>query len=476
MMTEVQPKFRFERKNVCKECFSHSAHCPDAHTCDPIRQKLRSYGGIRFTADGFDCALPVTIDSHSACSFSCSYCFSKSLMGHRESVKENAVGQTSLNMLEGIFSGRTKGRSEQFRTALKYDNRNAKGYPCAVQLGGVCDPGDNIERNQGWLLKFMDLAIKYEQPVRMSSKGNIFLEREYLDKFAERPDLFWVAFSIITPDDKLLPLIDRGCPIPSERIEAMNALAGVGVTTSLRFRPMLPGLSDRTPSYDQAYAVLIERAAEAGAKAISYEAGFVPGMMTKDMKSEWDGIEKITGIPIRSIYKRFGKMQACTRPSYKWTEGIMHAVRDEARKHHMWIGVSDPVWKQLGEHGCCCGIPKDHPVFGNWQRESATNQLLEARDTGKEIHCRDIVPKWAEQVGEEGMICYPAGPHVRHDGNHKMWSHTLREVWNTIDKERSPMNYFQGCLEPIGLDEDKDIVYRYVGLKRHYKKAPYWSV
>ena len=154
----------------------------------------------------------------------------------------------------------------------------------------------------------------------------------------------------------------------------------------------------------------------------------------------------------------------------------MHAIKDEAVKHNMWVGVSDPVYKQLGEHGCCCGIPKDHPVFGNWQRESATNQLLEAKETGKEIHATDIIPPWAYVVGEEEMICYPAGPDARHNGAHKMWSDTLREVWNNIDMERSPMNYFQGALQPVGLDEKNDIVYKYVGLERTYKKAPYWSV
>ena len=35
-----------------------------------------TYGGIRFTADAMDCALPIAIDSHSGCSYNCLYCFS----------------------------------------------------------------------------------------------------------------------------------------------------------------------------------------------------------------------------------------------------------------------------------------------------------------------------------------------------------------------------------------------------------------
>ena len=476
-MAISEEELRCKTVNTCKECFQTSAHCQDGHSCDIIRKKLRGYAGIRFTADGFDCALPVTIDSHSACSFSCAYCFSDNLMGHRESTqKSSGIGQTSLGMLENIFKGSPSKTGDLFRLALKYDNRNKQGYPCPVQLGGVCDPCDNIERNQGWLLKFMKIAIKYEQPVRMSTKGNIFLQDEYLNVMKERPELFWVAFSIITPDDELLPKIDKQAPVPSERIECMRKLAGIGVHTSLRFRPVMPGISDKTPHYDHAHEVLIDQCAEAGTKAVSYEVVFVPGGMTQEMNDKWEAIEKVTKIPYRKIYASFGKRQSCMRPSYTWTEKIMHSIRDRAHKHHLWVGVSDPVWKQLTEHGCCCGIPNDHPVFGNWERESATNRLLEAKNNGGEMHVEDIIPPWAYKVREEGMVCYNAGPLVRYEGYHKKWAHTLMEVWNNIDKERSPMNYFQGAVQPSRVDEKGNIVYRYVGLERQHKEPPFWNV
>jgi len=85
--------------------------------------------------------------------------------------------------------------------ALKYDNRNTDGYPCPVQLGALTDPTDNIERQQGWLLDYFKIANKYGKPTRMSTKGNMFLLDEYLDGISERPELYWVAFSLITPDD-----------------------------------------------------------------------------------------------------------------------------------------------------------------------------------------------------------------------------------------------------------------------------------
>ena len=56
---------RYSTNKVCKECRSYGWECLDNKQCEPVRKKLRSYAGIRHTADGFDCALPVTIDSHS---------------------------------------------------------------------------------------------------------------------------------------------------------------------------------------------------------------------------------------------------------------------------------------------------------------------------------------------------------------------------------------------------------------------------
>lgn len=454
----------------------YDAHCADGKVCDSIRTNLRSYYGIRYTSDGFDCALPVAIDSHSLCSFGCLYCFADNLIEHGISSKSRPIGQMSLNVLEGIFSGKPTKISDSFRKALKYDKRNADGFPCPIQLGAICEPADNIERNQGWLLDFIKLANKWGQPVRMSTKGNLFLIDEYLDAISECPELFWVAWSIITPDDDLIKKIDLRAPPTSERIASMKRLSDRGVKCSLRLRPILPGFSDSTPKYPQAYKTLIQMAADAGAVAISYEVGFMPGHMTPELKVRWEEIERLSNRPLNAIYNHFGK-QACTRPSYIWTENIMHAIKEEALKCGLTVGVSDPVWKQLSDTGCCCGILPDDPVFGNWQRESATNILLESKKTGDFIHLKDITPPWSHDQKLPGMVASPPGPAGVYLGRHTTWAEKLREIWNNTDSERGPLNYFQGALQPDHWDENGDIVYKYVGLKRRMpEKIPFWEI
>lgn len=465
--------------NTCAEDHAKggSTACDAGKRCDVIRKRLRPYLGIRPTSDGFDCALPIAMDSHSHCSFACDYCFADFTVQHREQTRKE-VGQTSLKKVEKLFAGGGGKQFDLFRKALKYDRRNENGYPAPIQLGAICEPMDNIERNQGWLLKFIDLAIKYRQPIRISTKGNLALVDEYLEAFAKKPELFMVHFSIISPDDDLLPKIDRYAPTPTERLQAMNKLSEIGVEVALRFRPIIPGLSDATDDHPKAWKELLHKAHDAGARRISYEVMFLSGRPTKDIKARYRNMEKVIGIPLRKIYSTFGPKQACTRPSYKWTEGIMHAIHDEAQELGWDIGISDPVWKQLTECGCCCGISKDHPVFGNWERETATYALLRARrGEVEELTLDQIVPPWAYDHGLAGIVNPGAGPKAIHEHRTTVWADKLKEVWNDISAERGPIKYLQGAVKPKRVDDEGNMVYEYVGLNRTGKsKWPYWKI
>jgi len=461
---------RHLRVNTCKECTNR---CVNQKACDEAKKPVRNYDGIRFTSDGFDCALPISIDSHTVCSYGCLYCFSDNLVQHREGARR-AIGQMSLAKLEAIFAGGGGKRAARIRKALKYD-RKKNGYPCAVQLGAICDPADNIERQQGWLLEFLKISQKYGQPVRASVKGDAFLHKDYTDIVARRPDLLWVAFSIITCDDELLERIDRRAPNATQRLKVMKHLSDLGVKTSLRFRPILPCISDSTKKYPQAYKTLIHKAAEAGCKAISYEVGFVPSAVPKDIKARWQAIADITGVPFFDLYRSFGKSMACMRPPFSWTENIMHAIKEEAVKCGLTVGVSDPVWKQLTDSGCCCGILPDDPVFGNWERENATNALFEAKKTGKEITLKDIVPPWASEQLLCEMVNMGVGPKIVYKRKHLTWADKLKDVWNGLETQRGPLNYFQGALMPVRRDEEGNMVYEYKGLERQNRKVKYWK-
>jgi DNA repair photolyase len=454
--------------NVCKECEAAGLGCGDRQKCAPVRKaEFRGYNGVRLTADGFDCALPVTIDSHSSCAYECLYCFSDNIIGH--SNHNIQLGRTSLAMVEGIFSGREGQAADKFRKALRYDKRNADGWACPVQLGGLCDPCDSIEQNSGWLLEFMRMVTKYKQPVRMSTKGAIFQIPEYFQAITRRPEQFWVAFSIMCNDDHLIEQVDRLTPNTTLRLATMKKLSAAGVSTSLRLRPVIQGITD----YKRGHIDLIKRAADAGAKAISYEVMFYPMTVPKANKWKYARLNTLAGVDLAAQYKKFGRSMACMRPSYKYTEDIMHEIAEVAHSVGLTVGVSDPVWKQLSDVGCCCGITPTDKVFGNWEPENMTNAIVVARDgKDKRIHLRDIVPPWALDTRMIDLCAGKVGPTAVYQNRHKTWADNLRVIWNNPSKQRSPMNYLQGAVQIDGEDAQGNYVYRYEGLKRKDAQQP----
>lgn len=261
----------------------------------------------------------------------------------------------------------------------------------------------------------------------------------------------------------------------------MKRLSDIGVSTSLRLRPIMQGITDK----NKAWYSLINKAADAGAKAISYEVGFYPQAIPKANKWKWEQLNKLSGRNFKQIYSSFGKLQACTRPSYLWTEEIMHRIKEVSVDRGLNIGVSDPVWKQLTEAGCCCGIMPDDPVFGNWEQENATNTLLIAMDKkgdGRLMYFKDINPPWSKDLPLAAMVNLGAGPKFVYDKKYLVWEDHLIKTWDNPSSQRSPMNYFQGALQ-IHKDEhgntvrdsDGHIVYKYVGLKRHNLETG-WNV
>lgn len=460
---------RYTRVNTCQECNS----CSDFKNCVEAKKPLdNSYKGIRFSADGFDCALPVSMDSHTMCSYSCIYCFSNFLEGHN--ISSAQLKQYNLKKLENILAGNFSDKN-LVNKALYMGLKRDQKQPCPIQLGAINDPFDNIERQQGWALKLPALLKKYNQPCRISTKGTLLGLPEYLDAFS-MPDIFWVAFSIISIDDELLSKIDRKAPPPSARIATMKKLSERGVKTSLRFRPIMPNVSDTTKNHPQACRELIEKCAEAGAKAISMEAIFTPSVIKPEKKKDWDLLEQTLNLPLRKIYgvNRI-KGGACNRLSREFAEDIFHFARDLAHKLGMTFASSDPLFKHLNDTGCCCGIQPDDPVFGNWQRENATNVVVQARaNPTKRFSAKDGIPNWAYIQPMKGMCFATNAQSMLYENT--MWAEKLRKGWNDLQSNRGVLYYLQGILKPVGVNYEGDIEYVYDEPVRKYLKHQIFKV
>ncbi len=473
-------------------CWKCQVNCEDKKQCEPFKGKLRPYDGIRTTADGFDCALHVSLDSHSVCAFRCQYCFSNYLM--RDPSRKAAycggvkgaykVGQWPLRNLEKFLSG----ESEVTKVRTMYESlftASGTGLRAPVQVGALGDCFDSIERWQEWSLGALALFAKYKQPARWSTKGGVVLQHpKYLKGFQIAPELNWVAFSIITSDDEMLERIDKDAPNCTERLKAMRLLSRMGVKTSLRFRPILPGISDSTARVPSTWRDLVRKSADAGACAISMEIAFVPGAQPPHVKAMWEEIERITGLPLVAFYKETSKpWGSCLRSSAWWKEDIVFAIREEAKACGMTFGISDPHWKELNDTGCCCGIKEDDPVFGGWWRKNATEALVQARrayEAGKPIlvGADDGIPDWAGKMALRDMVCLAGPQHIVEQYEHT-WEDKLLKTWNDLKGARGPLHYFEGVLRPKKRDAKGNVLYEYVPRERRnpaMKKPPFWRI
>jgi len=442
----------------------------------------QTYDGLRFSADAADCAMPIAVDSHSGCSFSCAYCFSKNLMRNPErwSAKRRLVER--LGGLQAEWP---------LKKFLAFLRRDLKGripeamYPLIdqgqpIQIGALGEPFDLAELESGWMLRALSLIAKLKQPVRISTKGaDVILRDEYLDAFREARDYVWVNFSIIHPEDDVVRKIDIGAPPPSRRFEAMKALSEIGVKVGLRYRPALPPLFNKEVDGRPAWQVMIDKAVEAGAIAVSFEWVFLYQAANLSQRRQYRHMSEVMGEPnFPEIWKHHSvRNQACLRANRLYKYGPTMALIDYAHEKGLTVGISDPHFKEMSDSIACCGIPENDPVFGRFSRRCLTTLVVEGRRryeaNGDNLTFRfyDWVPEWASKVRLADMVCLSdADKHMKY--KYATFEDKLRLEWNNPSHFRSPYYYFEGILYPVDIDDNKDLIYEY----RHWEGQVYKDV
>lgn len=442
----------------------------------------QTYDGLRFSADAADCAMPIAVDSHSGCSFSCAYCFSKNLMRNPErwSAKRRLVerlgglqAEWPLKKFLAFLRRDLKGRIPEAMYPLL-----DQGQP--IQIGALGEPFDLAELESGWMLRALSLIAKLKQPVRISTKGaDVILRDEYLDAFREARDYVWVNFSIIHPEDDIVRKIDIGAPPPSRRFEAMKALSEIGVKVGLRYRPALPPLFNKGVNGRPAWQVMIDKAVEAGAIAVSFEWVFLYRAAIPSQRMQYQHMSEVMGEPnFPEIWMHHSiRNQMCLRANRLYKYGPTMALIDYAHERGLTVGISDPHFKEMSDSIACCGIPENDPVFGRFSRRCLTTLVVEGRRryeaNGDNLTFRfyDWVPEWASKVKLADMACLSnADEHMKY--KYATFEDKLRLEWNNPSHFRSPYYYFEGILYPVDIDDNKDLIYEY----RHWEGQVYKDV
>ena len=408
---------------------------------------MKYYGSPRWSGEMLDCAFPMTFDTYSTCSYKCLYCFSffqRSIGWARDDYLANKVNYVSVDYVKGLWE---KPESNQFGRFIKEGR--------ALQWGGLSDPFDENERELGISLELLKFWREINYPLSISTKATWWTEDDRYMSLLDGADNVQVKISVINYDERLSQKIEGLVSSPKERIAAMGRLSKLGLANvTLRFRPFIIGMSDLTAKE------LVDASADAGADGVTTEFLCLEGRSTNKFERRNRIMSKALGYDIFEFYKKnsqtksgyFGLNREIKEPYFK-------RVRELAKSRGMGFWVSDAHWKELSDHGNCCGYTDKE----KWCHGTFTEAILRAKKNGT-VRFSEIAEDadfWSEIEFNKAMGFNTGSAEIRAKFHGFTMLDYMRYNWNKVNNGHSPYKYFGGALHPIGTDEEGDIIYEY---------------
>jgi len=402
-----------------------------------------------------DCSMPMTFDQYNNCGFNCLYCFS---------TFQRATGASAANYLARNIKKVSVEKFKSYFTDLdnpKNPFRELIRNRITLQWGGLSDPLCPIEEQEGTGYEILSFLKEIKYPICFSSKSDLLLrDPKYLALFEGMGDYWSYKASIITFDEEKAKKMEAGTPSPQRRLEVLKKLSEMGIWTILRLRPFIIGLSDLT------YEELLTKAGEYGIKAVSTEFFCLELRSINKAKAKYDKISEIVGFDIINFYKNISKGSGYLRLNYSVKEKYINRMEELCDKYGMNFHVSDAHHKEKGASGSCCGLPADGRF--KFSKCQFTYALWFAKKNGQ-VRWSDISKEdiWLKTTGPITAPGFNTGNNYKRNKKCDMDFYTfMRNEWNSPNSHNSPYKYFGGILVPDGLDENKDVIYKF-----NYEKA-----
>ena len=436
-------------------------------------QMAMDYMSPRISSEVYECGLPLTFDQYSRCRFECAYCFAafvKSVNagmradGIQASQYDKPIRCVDVEWVKRLWTMpdkivRLRGSIPMILALI--------GKRAPLHWGGLSDPFDYTEEKVQTGLELLHFFRALNYPVVFSTKGVL----PSLDPWRAVLDHgnFRFQFSIITPEQHKADVVDKGCPTVDQRFEAMRVVSKeMGLVTTLRLRPIIPGVV--TP---EQCLELIERAHNCGATGVSTEFFC---METRGFHNRWryEVMSAVGGINLFEFYKRESPGQAGylrLNPEMKRVYfEPMHAL---ATKLKMRFAVSDFHHKHLNNCVGCCAVYNDGEIALGasgteqvpWINRGTVTYAVQLGKRNGEVHRQEIDRHldWADYLMNSDSQGIMSDNHKRGLNRNCTLKDYLRREWNDPDGSiHSLYRYTNGLLAPTSVDENGDVVYRYV--------------
>lgn len=192
-----------------------------------------------------------SINPYRGCEHGCIYCFARPTHAYHD--------------LSPGVDFETKLFAKPDAPALLRTELSKRGYVCKpIAFGTNTDPYQPIETDWRITRGCIELLAETDHPLTMTTKSNrVLRDLDLLAPMAAK-GLAAVMLSITSLDPRIAMTLEPRAPHPEKRLAAVGVLSAAGIPTFVSISPIIPSITDHEME------AIIERAADAGARAVFF--------------------------------------------------------------------------------------------------------------------------------------------------------------------------------------------------------------
>ena len=264
-----------------------------------------------------------SINPYRGCEHGCIYCFARPTHAFHDL-------SPGLDFESKLFA-------KPDAAALLRAELGKRGYVAQpIAFGTNTDPYQPIETDWQITRACLDVLAETNHPLTITTKSDrVVRDIDLLAPMAAK-GLAAVAISLTSLDPKIAMTLEPRAPAPTRRLAAVRALVAAGIPTHVSIAPVIPAITDHEIEH------LIERAAEAGARSVSFIPVRLPWEVAPLFKA-WldahfpDRASKVMAIiaSIRDGRENDPGFFTRMRGSGPWAELLRTRFQIACRKHGM---------------------------------------------------------------------------------------------------------------------------------------------
>ncbi|OAP38443.1 hypothetical protein AU381_23030 [Sinorhizobium glycinis] len=310
-----------------------------------------------------------------------------------------------------------------------------------IQLGGLQDPFTPLERENGVTLQILKVLAEENYPTLISTKGDIFLQDEYLDQLTKMNLVFRLSASGVS--EHLRPKIDRRADSFPRVLEKISILRSTGIKVALRIQPVIP-------SFEEVALDMASQAANAGVHQVSFEYLKLP---SEEIRHAMAGMKTSSGGNLIEWMSELGLKKVGPDWSLKPAAKEPFVVRARKHCHRLGIkfGAGDTEFIPWSDGNGCCGS-SDLVLDGKQFDANFVGAIRQATASpDKAVRFQSLAERWIPTFSVGNYMDYRSRvPKAFVEGSSD-WLVMLQRRWNGGKSPYSPA-FFHG----ISSTDEKD--------------------